>query len=115
MVHGGAAPQVKKAAALRLAALVDPAIGVLEKSLRQFGKDRSGAQRIALSILDRTGHGVTSTHELKGGLNLAPTDLSQLRDAILGALKEHPEARIAVARRLLEMGEALDKANESVQ
>ena len=52
--HGGAAPQVKEAAKLRLAALVDPAIGELEKLLKRSKQD---AVRFAAvkDVLDRNG------------------------------------------------------------
>jgi hypothetical protein len=59
-MHGGSAPQVRKAAALRLAALIDPAIGVMAKSLK------SKTDRIRLDaakdILDR--------NELKSALKV---------------------------------------------
>lgn len=110
-MHGGSAPQVKQAAAVRLAALVDPAIGVVERRLKRDGDD---SLRAAFGVLDRTGYGATSKHELKGGLEVT-TDATGLRDVIMDALKDHPDARIAVAKRLLEIGQALDKANESVQ
>lgn len=52
-VHGGSAPQVRRAAALRLAALIDPAIGVVAKALK------SKTERIKLDaakdVLDRNG------------------------------------------------------------
>jgi hypothetical protein len=37
--HGGAAPQVKAAAAARLRAMVDPALGVLEHAMKGKHKD----------------------------------------------------------------------------
>jgi hypothetical protein len=52
-MHGGAAPQVQASAAARLAALVDPAIGTLGKSLK------SDNERVALAaaqdVLNRNG------------------------------------------------------------
>jgi len=52
--HGGKAPQVKRKAALRLAALVDPAVATLAKEMTKA--DRSAdRQRAANSILDRAG------------------------------------------------------------
>lgn len=52
-MHGGSAPQVRRAAALRLAALIDPAIGAITKSLK------SKTERIRLDaakdVLDRNG------------------------------------------------------------
>lgn len=53
-MHGGGAPQVKKSAALRLAALVDPAIGVLAKALKQTGDLRLAAD-VAKDVLNRNG------------------------------------------------------------
>jgi hypothetical protein len=41
--HGGAAPQVKAAAAARLRAMVDPALGVLEYAMKRRGKNLRGA------------------------------------------------------------------------
>lgn len=38
-----------------------------------------------------------------------------LTEAVMQALKEHPEARMAVAQRLLEIGQAFDRENESIQ
>ncbi len=42
-------------------------------------------------------------------------DLANLRDAILEALAAHPEARIAVARRLFQIGQAVDVSFKSLQ
>lgn len=52
--HGGGAPNVKRKAALRLAALVDPAIGTLAREMVKADKS-SDRQRAANSILDRSG------------------------------------------------------------
>lgn len=53
-MHGGAAPQVKRAAQLRLLELISPAIATLarEMATAPFSADR---QRAANSILDRAG------------------------------------------------------------
>ena len=51
--HGGAAPRVKKLAAARLRAMVDPALGVLEFAMRQKNKDLRGALTAAKEELDR--------------------------------------------------------------
>src|ERR1017187_5281433 len=51
--HGGSAPQVKKSAALRLAMLVDPAIGVLAANMKDRKKNPAVAQRAAEDVLDR--------------------------------------------------------------
>lgn len=52
--HGGGAPAVKQKAALRLASLVDPAIGTLAREMVKADKS-SDRQRAANSILDRAG------------------------------------------------------------
>lgn len=52
--HGGAAKQVKQAAALRLASLVSPAIGTLAREMVKAERS-SDRQRAANSILDRAG------------------------------------------------------------
>jgi hypothetical protein len=52
-MHGGAAPQVRNAAARRVAHLVDPAIDRLEKALKS--KNDAVALRAAQDILDRNG------------------------------------------------------------
>jgi len=52
--HGGGAPSVKRKAALRLAALVDPAIATLGREMVKAEKS-SDRQRAANSILDRAG------------------------------------------------------------
>lgn len=55
-VHGGAAPQVKRKAAMRLLELVDPAIATLAKEMVKA--EKSGDHlRAANSILDRAGYG----------------------------------------------------------
>lgn len=53
-MHGGAAPQVKRKASLRLLELIDPAIATLAREMT--GADKSAdRQRAANSILDRAG------------------------------------------------------------
>lgn len=52
--HGGSAPQTKRKAALRLASLVDPAIGTLAREMVKAERS-SDRQRAANSILDRAG------------------------------------------------------------
>ena len=42
-MHGGSAPQVKAAAAARLRAMVNPALGVLEYAMKRKDKDLRGA------------------------------------------------------------------------
>ncbi len=68
--HGGSAPQVKRRAAERLAALVDPAIGVLGASLRQR-RDGRLALNAAHEVLDRAGFGPTTRLEVTTGTSAA--------------------------------------------
>lgn len=57
--HGGAAPQVKRRAQLRLLSLIDPAIGALARTLGQT-QDENLRVKIAFGLLDRTGLGKAS-------------------------------------------------------
>jgi hypothetical protein len=52
-MHGGAAPQVKAAAAARLRAMVNPALNVLEYAMKRKDKDLRGALAAAKEVLDR--------------------------------------------------------------
>lgn len=52
--HGGGAPSVKRKAALRLASLVEPAIGTLARVMIK-GETHTVQMRAANSILDRAG------------------------------------------------------------
>lgn len=54
-VHGGAAPQVKNAARLRLLALVDPALATLARAVKGKGKPNGVEIRAATEILNRVG------------------------------------------------------------
>jgi hypothetical protein len=50
------------------------------------------------------------------GLNVpVPTDADGFRQAVMEVLAQHPDARLAVAKRLLQFGQAFDKEHESVQ
>lgn len=62
--HGGSAPQVKRAAAERIAALVDPALDALTELLSPLIRDdvRLGAIK---DILDRAGHSPKQKKELE--------------------------------------------------
>jgi len=94
-VHGGAAPQVKKAAALRLAELVDPAIGVVARSLRQR-KDPRLALHAAKDVLDRNGYKSPDEMKLTG---------SGLNGAIqLESVSNDEQLRLKLARILARTG-----------
>ena len=58
-VHGGAAPQVREAARLRLLALVDPALATLARAVRGKGKPTAVEIRAATEILNRAGMDLT--------------------------------------------------------
>jgi hypothetical protein len=64
-MHGGAAPQVKRSAAARLAALIDPALGALQDSL-----DKAADPRVRLmaarDVLDRNLGKAKERHEVTG-------------------------------------------------
>lgn len=63
-VHGGAAPQVKEAARLRLLALVDPALATLSRAVRSRGKPGAVQIAAARDILDRAGLAAPTKSEL---------------------------------------------------
>ena len=63
-MHGGKAPQVKAKAEARLAALVDPAIGKLQKLINARSEMVSLAA--VKDVLDRNGFKPTDKHELTG-------------------------------------------------
>ncbi|HEY9291109.1 MAG TPA: hypothetical protein VIP98_07510 [Microlunatus sp.] len=64
--HGGRAPQVQRAARLRLAELVEPAIAVLARLLANPDVAPAVRLRAAVEILDRTGYQVRATPLLDG-------------------------------------------------
>lgn len=53
--HGGASPQVKRKAALRLATLVEPAVATLARIMTDTSAKNSDRLRAAENILDRGG------------------------------------------------------------
>jgi hypothetical protein len=65
-MHGGAAPQVKRAARQRLLEAADPAAARLVQLLDS--DDEAIAVRAATALLDRSGHGPSSTQvQVDGG------------------------------------------------
>lgn len=67
-MHGGAAPQVKRAARERIAEMVDPALGVLYKAMKMHtkGSPQPLAVVAARDILDRAGYKTTDKLVLSG-------------------------------------------------
>jgi hypothetical protein len=93
-MHGGAAPQVKRSAALRLAALVDPAIGVIAKALKDGKIAPETRVRTAFGVLDRNGYKPTDVVRLEGGENIGVnSDTSKQR--VLGRIAGILERRRA--------------------
>jgi len=66
-MHGGAAPQVKNAARLRLLAMVDPALAALSEIVSD-PDPMARQQRLAAAkdILDRAGYKATDTLQVSG-------------------------------------------------
>lgn len=83
--HGGSAPQVKRKARLRLAELVDPAIGKLARIMAQ-GDDRV-ALRAVENVLDRAGYPRTANIEVEDARALLRERLDKLREEA----REHPD------------------------
>jgi hypothetical protein len=67
--HGGAAKQVKQAAAERLKSLQHPALAKLEAVLAEADKDADILKAVQL-VLDRTGLGPHSTQDVNVGGDL---------------------------------------------
>jgi hypothetical protein len=87
-MHGGSSPQVRRAAALRLMALVDPALANLANDLR--AKDRSLRQRATFDVLDRTGYKTADKLIIEDPEKLTglDADLSQLTDEELALARQ---------------------------
>ena len=104
-VHGGAAPQVKRSAQERLLALVDPALAVLSKALRD-AKQPKIAFDAARDVLDRAGYKQTERLEVSGELSVA---------AILRAKRLKRDGEVEEAQKLLpaapDDGELLEGAD----
>lgn len=78
--HGGATQHVRKKAALRLATLVDPAIGTLAREMVKAERS-SDRQRAANSILDRAGIVRKQDGEVEIARSLLLERLRAIRDA----------------------------------
>jgi hypothetical protein len=84
VMHGAGAPQVRRAAALRILQLVSPALANLSRDLRD--KDAGVRQKATFDVLNRAGLGAIDRLQL-----LNPThediDLSSLTDEQLAMLR----------------------------
>lgn len=88
--HGGSAPQVRKAAALRVLELVNPALGNLAKDLKS--QNAQIRQRATFDVLDRAGLKAVDKLQLFGPEDSPELDLTTLTDEQLHALKSVSDA-----------------------
>lgn len=97
--HGGSAPQVKHAAAIRLAALVQPAIGRLAKSINS--KSEGIAFRATQDVLDRLNmRGDALTRMLNPEANRAPQ--FSVTPEMMAKMEELPADDLRTFLRVLE-------------
>jgi hypothetical protein len=82
--HGGSAPQVRKAAALRVIALVDPALANLASDLKS--KNPTIRQKATFDVLDRAGLKAVDKLQLFGA-DETDFDLTELSDEQIATLK----------------------------
>lgn len=99
--HGGRAPQVQRSARERLAALVEPAIGALQKALKSG--DTPAVIRAALGVLDRCGYGPKQSMELSGPdgepIKMQDTgELARILDSLPTELKRGLLAALVTSR-----------------
>lgn len=88
-MHGGAAPQVRRKARLRLAELVDPAIATLAREMA--GADSSSdRQKAANSILDRAGFARATKIEAEDARSILLDRLLEIRQAAYEQAGEPP-------------------------
>jgi hypothetical protein len=84
--HGGSAPQVRKAAALRVIALIDPALANLASDLKS--KNPTIRQKATFDVLDRAGLKAVDKLQLFSAEDSpADLDLNELSDEQLTNLK----------------------------
>ena len=98
--HGGAAKHVQDAARRRIAALVDPALGVLDHAMRRKKTDLGEAVRAARDILDRAG--------FKPGeqLDILTRDALVDPEKVRGMTTEELETLLPLLRKLAGLVEA---------
>ena len=79
-VHGGAAPQVRRAATRRLLDMVEPAMAQLWDVLHDPETTETGKLRAVQMILDRTGYGPSQTVDVKTSTARIEALLEQYED-----------------------------------
>lgn len=95
-MHGGATPQARNKARLRLAELVAPAIATLAREMASADKS-TDRLRAANSILDRAGWGRVSTVETADAREVLLERLAQMRDEAQQMIDEADPADLADA------------------
>lgn len=93
-MHGGASPQARSKARLRLAELVNPAIATLAREMANADKSMD-RQRAANSILDRAGWGRVSTVETADAREVLLARLAEMRDEAATAAEDHEHEETA--------------------
>ena len=81
--HGGLAPQVRRAAKLRLLELVDPAIATLAREMTNQQARAADRIRAAEAILDRAGHPRQVQTTAEDAREMLLQRLMQLRDQVM--------------------------------
>jgi len=100
--HGGGAPQVRRRAAERLAALVDPALDTLGRLIRER-RDKRVALGAVKDVLDRNGYGAPRRFEIAGG----ETVTEAYQELNSGTLTEAASARLRELLDRFECGDIL--------
>lgn len=106
--HGGAAPQVKRKAQLRLQELVAPAISTLAKEMVEAEKS-ADRQRAANSILDRAGISRVQKIDGSDARELLKQRLLAIQEQKRKELEAIEEAERAAEEKLYEEAEIIDE------
>ena len=104
--HGGATPNARAGAQRRLAAMVDPALGVLNHAMGRKKTDLSDAIRAARDVLDRAGHKPADHVEMDVIASTALVDIERLR----GMTTEELEVLLPLLRKLAGLAAAETRA-----
>lgn len=91
--HGGALPQVRDQARIRLAALVEPAIETLDTERRNKKATPTDRIRAANSILDRAGYGRVSTITIEDARDLLQSRIIRVMETDRTLAELEPDAR----------------------
>lgn len=86
--HGGSSPNAIRAARLKMAELVDPAIARLAQILVDEGASEGAVLRAVENVLDRSGHPRTTTVDVEAGREMLQARIERLRE---GSEDDAPE------------------------